>query len=93
MLRSTPPDTGCYMVRSHLKRLMQERQLKTAELARLAVVNRSTVSALTAQRATRVDLDALERICIVLGCGIGDLLQIVPDERQHANPVHVAGAI
>lgn len=68
------------MVRSHLNRLMQERELKTAELARLAHVNRSTVSALTAQRATRVDLDALERICIVLGCGIGDLLQIVPDQ-------------
>ena len=92
MLRSTPPETGCYMVRSHLNRLMQERQLKTAELARLAKVNRSTVSALTAQRATRIDLDALERICIVLGCGIGDLLQIVPDEPQHANPDPVTGA-
>ena len=80
------------MVHSHLNRLMQERELKTAELARLAHVNRSTVSALTAQRTTRVDLDALERICIVLGCGLGDLLQIVPDEPQHANPEPVAGA-
>ena len=68
------------MVRSHLHRLMQGRELKTADLARLANVNRSTVSALATQRATRVDLDALERICIVLGCGIGDLLQIDPDE-------------
>ena len=59
---------------------MQGRELKTADLARLANVNRSTVSALATQRATRVDLDALERICIVLGCGIGDLLQIDPDE-------------
>jgi putative transcriptional regulator len=62
---------------------MQDRQLKAAELARLAKINRSTVSALLTQRATRVDLDALERICIVLGCGIGDLLQIVPDGVQH----------
>ena len=84
---------GCQMVRSHLNRLMHERQLKTAELARLANVNRSTVAALTAQRAARVDLDALERICIVLGCGIGDLLQIVPDEPQHDNPEPVEGAI
>lgn len=80
------------MVRSHLNRLMQERQLKTAALARLAGVNRSTVSALMAQRATRVELDALERLCTVLGCGIGDLLQIVPDEPQHAHPEPVAGA-
>ena len=80
------------MVRSHLNRLMQERQLKTAALARLADVNRSTVSALMAQRATRVDLDALERICTVLGCGIGDLLQIVPDDAQHQGDEPIAGA-
>lgn len=62
---------------------MQDRKLKAAELARQAKINRSTVSALLTQRATRVDLDALERICIVLGCGIGDLLQIVPDGAQN----------
>ena len=71
---------------------MQERQLKTAELARLANINRSTVSALMAQRATRVDLDALERICIVLGCGIGDLLQIVPDDPPPQRDESFAGA-
>lgn len=71
---------------------MQDRQLKAAELARLAAVNRSTVSALMAQRATRVDLDALERICIVLGCGIGDLLQIVPDDPIDQRDGSIAGA-
>ena len=80
------------MVRSHLHRLMQDRRLKAAELARLADINRSTVSALMTQRATRVDLDALERICIVLGCGIGDLLQIVPDERLDQRDGSIAGA-
>jgi DNA-binding Xre family transcriptional regulator len=45
------------------------------------------VAALTRDRATRVDLTALERICTVLGCGLGDLLEIVPDEpRQNDNP-------
>ena len=71
---------------------MQERQLKAAELARLARINRSTVSALMAQRATRVDLDALERICIVLGCTIGDLLQIVPDDPQGQRAEPLVGA-
>lgn len=71
---------------------MQDRQLKAAELARLAAINRSTVSALMAQRATRVDLDALERICIVLGCGIGDLLQIVPDDPIDKRDGSIAGA-
>lgn len=80
------------MLRSHLHRLMQERQLKTAALARLANVNRSTVSALISQRATRVDLEALERICIVLGCGIGDLLQIVADDPPPQRDEAFAGA-
>jgi len=71
---------------------MRDRHLKVAELARLAVINRSTVSALMAQRASRVDLDALERICIVLGCGIGDLLQIVPDEPKGQRGGSIAGA-
>lgn len=72
---------------------MRERQLNAAALARLADINRSTVSALLTQRATRVDLDALERICIVLGCGIGDLLQIVPDDPTHQRGDPTAGAI
>lgn len=80
------------MVRSHLAELMLRHQLKTAELARLAGVNRSTVAALTRDRATRVDLAALERICIVLGCGLGDLLEIVPDEAQPNDNAPAAGA-
>lgn len=80
------------MVRSHLVELMRRHQLKTAELARLAHVNRSTVAALTRDQATRVDLAALERICTVLGCGLGDLLEIVPDDSPHDNNAPAAGA-
>lgn len=84
MLRSTP-SSFLPMIISHLVSLMRERRLSTAELARLANVNRSTVSALAKHRATRVDLVALERICMVLGCGLGDLLEIVPDELPQTN--------
>ena len=79
------------MVRSHLGELMQRHQLKAAELAQRAHVNRSTVSALTRDRATRVDLPALERICMVLGCGLGELLEIVPDEPPQHDNVPFAG--
>lgn len=80
------------MIRSHLLELMRRHQLKTAELARLAQVNRSTVAALTRDRATRVDLTALERICTVLGCGLGDLLEIVPDAPPRDTNEPFAGA-
>jgi putative transcriptional regulator len=80
------------MVRSRLGELMQRHQLKAAELAQLANVNRSTVTALTRDRATRVDLPALERICTVLGCGLGELLDIVPDEPPKEGNETLAGA-
>ncbi|HPU81415.1 MAG TPA: helix-turn-helix transcriptional regulator [Accumulibacter sp.] len=92
MLRNTPRPIETPMVRSHLVELMRRHQLRIAELARLAEVNRSTVTALTRDRATRVDLGALERICTVLGCGLGDLLEIVPEEPAQDNDAPLAGA-
>ncbi len=80
------------MIRSHLTDLMLRHQLRPTELARLAQVNRSTVAALTRDRATRVDLTALERICTVLGCGLGDLLEIVPDEPAQGGQTQSTGA-
>jgi putative transcriptional regulator len=67
------------MIHCHLATLLAKNRLTAAELARLAEVNRSTVSALVKQRATRIDLEAIERICGALGCRVGDLLEIVPD--------------
>lgn len=81
------------MIRSHLTDLMRRHQLRATELARLAQVNRSTITALAFNRASRVDLPALERICTVLGCGLGDLLEIVPDEPSPGQNAHAAGAI
>jgi putative transcriptional regulator len=75
------------MVRSHLIDLMNGRHLTVAGLARLAGVNRSAVTALAHDRATRVELPVLERICRVLGCKLGDLLEIVPDPLPPAKPV------
>ncbi len=80
------------MIRSHLTELMLRHKLRPTELARLAHVNRSTVAALTRARATRVDLTALERICTVLGCGLGDLLEIVPEDPAQGGQAKSTGA-
>ena len=81
------------MIRSNLIALMHRRQLKAAELARAAGVNRSAVTALANNRASRVELATLERLCIVLGCQLADLLEIVPDDVPHARPSAREGAI
>ncbi len=72
------------MIRSNLIPLMRRRQLKAAELARAAGVNRSAVTALANNRASRVELATLERLCIVLDCQLAELLEIVPDSVSHA---------
>lgn len=61
---------------------MRHRQFKVAQLARAAGVNRSAVTALASNRASRVELATLERLCMVLGCCLGDLLEIVGDDEQ-----------
>ena len=63
---------------------MQRRKFTAAALARTAGVNRSTVTALASNRASRVELATLERICTVLDCQLGDLLEIVPNKPSHA---------
>ncbi|WP_409050657.1 helix-turn-helix domain-containing protein [Variovorax guangxiensis] len=70
------------MLRCHLQELMAARQLKAAELARLAGVNRSTVASLASESASRIELAAIEQICRVLGCQIGELLEILPEQSR-----------
>ncbi|NPT62300.1 helix-turn-helix domain-containing protein [Paraburkholderia sp. 5N] len=44
-------------------------------------------------RATRVELATLERICIVLDCQLADLLEIVPNDVSRASAAPCEGAI
>ena len=81
------------LIRSNLIALMHQRRFKATELARAAGVNRSAVTALANNRASRVELATLERLCIVLGCQLADLLEIVPDDVSHARPSAREGAV
>lgn len=78
VLRSTP--TPAAMIRCHLARLMHRNKLRVSDVARETGLNRSTVSALCKETATRVELPAVERLCRLLGCEIGDLFEYLPDE-------------
>lgn len=70
-----------FVVRCHLSTLMGRQKLRIADVARLAGVNRSTVTALYRETATRIDLPAVERLCRLLGCTVGDLFEVVADEE------------
>ncbi len=65
------------MIRCHLSTLMGRDRLKISDVARLTELNRSTVTALYHERAQRVDLEAIERLCRLFKCSVGELLELV----------------
>lgn len=66
------------MIHCHLDRYMHRDHLTVSEVARRTGLNRSTVTALARQAATRVDLPAVERLCELFGCGVGELFERLP---------------
>jgi putative transcriptional regulator len=65
------------MIRCHLSRIMGEHKMKIADVARETGLNRSTVTAMYNETATRMDLDTVEKLCSFFKCEIGELLELV----------------
>jgi putative transcriptional regulator len=65
------------MIRCHLSRLMGEHKLKIADVARETGLNRSTITALYKESATRVDIEAVDALCRLFRCKVGDLFEFV----------------
>jgi len=67
------------MIRCHLSRLMGEHKMKIADVSRETGLNRSAVSALYNETAVRVDLEAINKLCKLFSCEVGDLLEYKKD--------------
>lgn len=65
------------MIRCHLSRLMGERKLKIADVARETGLNRNTITLLYKETATRVDLEAVDTLCNMFQCEVGELFEFV----------------
>ena len=63
------------MIRCHLSRLMGEHKLKIADVARETGLNRSTVTALYKETATRVDIEAIDSLCKFFNCTVSELFE------------------
>jgi len=76
------------MIKCHLSRLMGERKLKIADVARETGLHRNTVTLLYDETAARVDLDAIDRLCRLFGIGVGELLEFRASEidNHHGKP-------
>ena len=66
------------MIKCHLSRLLGERRLKISDVARDTGINRGTLTRLYHETAERVDLEALDKLCVYLNCTLQELLEFVP---------------
>lgn len=51
--------------------------MRIADVARETGLSRATVTLLYKETAQKVDLEAIEQICVLFDCTVGDLLELV----------------
>ena len=69
------------MIRCYLSRLMGEHKMKIVDVARATGLHRNTVTLLYQEKATRVDVDAIDRLCRLFKCQVGDLFEFISDRE------------
>lgn len=63
------------MIRCHFARLLGERKLKIADVARDTGINRGTLTRLYYETAERVEIDVLDKLCDYFGIDLPELLE------------------
>jgi putative transcriptional regulator len=72
------------MIRCHLARLMGEHKMRIADVIRETGLRRNTVTLLYKETAQKVDLDALDKLCVLFDCELSELLERVPTQGDAA---------
>ncbi|MEW5882351.1 MAG: helix-turn-helix transcriptional regulator [Pseudomonadota bacterium] len=70
------------MIKRHPSRLMGERKLKIADVARETGLHRNTITLLDQETASRIDLDAIDRLCAYFNVSVGELFEFVPENQK-----------
>ncbi|MBU6993585.1 MAG: helix-turn-helix transcriptional regulator [Ferrovum myxofaciens] len=76
------------MIKFHLSRLMGERKLKIADLARDLNVNRGSIGRMYHETTEKVDVDLLNSLCGYFKCGIADLMEYTPAGENLSDSGH-----
>lgn len=63
------------MIRCNLARIMGERKLRIADITRATGLSRNTITLLYKETAQKVDLVAIDKLCLLFNCEVGDLLE------------------
>lgn len=72
-------------IRIKLDELLQKSAMSKNKLSQRAEMQRTQLNHYCNNTITRLDTDVLARLCTVLDCEIGDLLEFVPPEESDPN--------
>ncbi|MDY0207263.1 MAG: helix-turn-helix transcriptional regulator [Pseudomonas sp.] len=67
------------MLKCNLSTLMGRERLTIAEVIRRTGLTRNAVSTLYEERAKRIDLNTIARLCELFDCSVDDLFEYIPD--------------
>lgn len=70
------------MIKIYLSRILGEKRITQAELARQTGIRPSTVSEIYNEISERLNIDYLDRICEYLDCSITDLIEYIPNKHK-----------
>lgn len=62
--------------------MIEESGLSKNKLSHRAEMQRTQINRYCNNEVTRLDIDVLARLCTVLNCKIGDLLEFVPPDSE-----------
>lgn len=70
------------MLKCNLSTFMGRDKLTIAEVIRRTGLTRNAVSALYEERAKRIDLNTIARLCELFECSVDDLFEYIPETEQ-----------
>ncbi|MBA1434388.1 helix-turn-helix domain-containing protein [Bombilactobacillus bombi] len=76
------------MIKVNLTKVMFDRQISSKELAQRIGITPANLSILKTGKAHGVRFNTLEKLCAVLQCQPGDILEYVPDKQNPINKLN-----
>lgn len=70
------------MIKIHLSRMLGEKRITQAELARQTGIRPSTINDIYNEMTERLNINHLDKICEYLNCDITDLIEYIPDKQK-----------
>lgn len=70
------------MIRCHLARLMGERKMKISDVLRETGLRRNTVTLMYKEIGQKIDIEALDRLCLLFECEVADMLEFIEESKS-----------